>query len=351
MIRLFFYFNFFDMKNSKISTLSGIFLFVCGLGLIAVLFVPMWRIDLDAPQYPEGLRLLIYASKLAGNVDIINGLNHYIGMKTLHANDFVEFKILPGIIIFFALLFFAAALLAKRKWLNISFALFVLFGIIAMVDFWRWEYDYGHNLNPEAAIIVPGMAYQPPLIGFKQLLNFGAYSMPDIGGWIFVAAGAILLGLVVYEWKWHSKKALQFSPAAMLLIVMLSFSFDSCSTSPQPLRIGKDNCEFCKMPISDNRFGAEVITRKSKIYVFDDPHCVLAFLQTNKVSKLDIAGIYFTNFAAPHQLVNVKQAYFFKSPALKSPMNGNIAAFDNEDSLNKIMPELNGGKISREEMQ
>jgi len=52
------------------------------------------------------------------------------------------------------------------------FTLFVLFGIIAMVDFWRWEYDYGHDLDPNAAIIVPGMAYQPPLIGFKQLLNF-----------------------------------------------------------------------------------------------------------------------------------------------------------------------------------
>ena len=76
-------------------------LLLCGIGLIWVLFTPMWRIDLDAPQYPEGLRMLIYANKLAGNIDIINGLNHYIGMKTLHADDFVEFKVLPGIILFF----------------------------------------------------------------------------------------------------------------------------------------------------------------------------------------------------------------------------------------------------------
>jgi hypothetical protein len=53
-----------------------------------------------------------------------------------------------------------------------------------MIDFWLWEYDYGHNLNPNAPIIVPGMSYQPPLLGFKQLLNFGAYSYPDVGGWI-----------------------------------------------------------------------------------------------------------------------------------------------------------------------
>ena len=59
-------------------------LVVCGIALTAVLFVPMWKIELQAPQYPEGLELKIYPHKLGGNVDIINGLNHYIGMKTLH---------------------------------------------------------------------------------------------------------------------------------------------------------------------------------------------------------------------------------------------------------------------------
>ena len=77
--------------------------------------------------------------------------------------------------------------------LTTVFILFVVFGIVAMIDFWRWEYNYGHNLNPDAPIIVPGMAYQPPLIGFKQLLNFGAYSIPAIGGFLFVGVGIILV--------------------------------------------------------------------------------------------------------------------------------------------------------------
>ena len=51
------------------------------------------------------------------------------------------------------------------------------------------------NLNPNAPIIVPGMSYQPPLLGFKQLLNFGAYSYPDIGGWIMFGVGMISVGL------------------------------------------------------------------------------------------------------------------------------------------------------------
>ena len=82
------------MKDDKLKPWIRFLLIICGLALVAVLFVPLWRIDLAAPQYPEGLRLLIYPDKLAGNVDIINGLNHYIGMKTLHTEDFMEFKIM-----------------------------------------------------------------------------------------------------------------------------------------------------------------------------------------------------------------------------------------------------------------
>src|SRR5829696_3098017 len=136
------------MNHHKITTLSRLSLFLCAVALVVVLFVPMWRIDLQAPQYPEGLQLLIYPNKLAGNVDIINGLNHYIGMKTLHTDDFPEFKILPGIIIFFAAFFMITAFAGKRKWMNILFIVFVAFGTFAMIDFWRWEYNYGHNLDP-----------------------------------------------------------------------------------------------------------------------------------------------------------------------------------------------------------
>lgn len=339
------------MKNNKIATITRILLFICSLGLIVVLFVPMWRIDLDAPQYPEGLRMLIYADKLGGNVDIINGLNHYIGMKTLHNDDFAEFKILPGVIVFFSLLCLVVAIAAKRKWLTIVLALFVTFGVVAMYDFWKWEYEYGHNLNPDAAIIVPGMAYQPPLIGFKQLLNFGAYSMPDTGGWIFVAVGAILLGLVFFEWKRGKRLKKTIAMLPLLIAVLITTGLSSCSTQPQAIRIGLDNCDFCKMTITDNRFGAELVTKKGKVFKFDDGHCAVGFLHSQKVAPKDIAGIYFTDFSTPDKLINVTEVHFLQSPALKSPMGGNIAAFSNADSLQKIFEKLNGNKITWEEMQ
>lgn len=339
------------MNNNKIANSSRIAILVAGLALVAVLFTPIWRIELTAPQYPEGLTLLIHANKLAGSVEIINGLNHYIGMKTLHTDDFVEFKVLPGIILFFSALFILSAIIAGRKLMYFLFGLFVTFGVLAMVDFWRWEYDYGHNLDPNAAIIVPGMAYQPPLIGFKQLLNFGAYSIPDIGGWIFIGAGLILLVCVVLEWK-KAKAGFQKTTALNLMVIMLSATLlSSCSTEPVPIRIGKDNCDFCKMTISDKRFGAEIVTKKSKIYKFDDQHCIMQYLKAGTVASEDIAGIYFVDFSSPDNLIDAKKAYFLQSPDFKSPMNGNIAAFSHEDSLAKALPKFYGNAITWEDMQ
>jgi Na+/alanine symporter len=72
------------MISNKIKAVSKACLVICAVALSIILVVPMWRIELNAPQYPEGLKLLIFANRLAGNVDIINGLNHYIGMKNLY---------------------------------------------------------------------------------------------------------------------------------------------------------------------------------------------------------------------------------------------------------------------------
>ncbi len=186
------------MKTSNLTLVSKLLLLIIGSLFIGSLFVPMWRIELSAPQYPEGLTLQLYANKIGGDVDIINGLNHYIGMATLHTENFFEFKVLPYVFGSFALISFVLIFINKRKAVLGFLIVFVLFVVLSGIDFYRWNYEYGHNLDPNAAIKVPGMSYQPPLLGYKQLLNFGAYSIPDSGGWMLAAAG-VLLGLIVLK--------------------------------------------------------------------------------------------------------------------------------------------------------
>ena len=74
----------------EISKLSKWLLIISGIFLAVSIVLPIWRIELDAPQYPEGLGLQIFSYKLGGDVAIINGLNHYIGMQTLHEENFIE---------------------------------------------------------------------------------------------------------------------------------------------------------------------------------------------------------------------------------------------------------------------
>ncbi|MBK7433564.1 MAG: nitrous oxide reductase accessory protein NosL [Chitinophagaceae bacterium] len=339
------------MKNNRISTNARILLVACGLALAAVLFTPMWRIELNAPQYPEGLNLLIYADRLAGNVDIINGLNHYIGMKTLHTGDFIEFTLLPFIIGFFALAFITTGILGKRKWMNLLLILFICFGITAMIDFWRWEYNYGHNLDPNAAIIVPGMAYQPPLIGFKQLLNFGAYSVPDTGGWIFVGVGLVLLLMVIWEWWRNRKNAKARSLVTKTVALALLLSLNSCTPKPEPIATGKDNCSFCKMTISDGRFSCEFVTKKGKPYKFDDTHCLLAFLNTKFIEQKDIHSYYFADFNAPSNLLPSGKALLYQSTCFKGPMNGNLVAFSDAEGMKKTTTACNGSQVNWEQIK
>lgn len=335
------------MKNKKLSGLARTIALLCGLSLIVVLFVPLWQIELAAPQYPEGLVLKMYPNKLAGNVDVINGLNHYIGMKTLHANNFIEFTILPYIIGFFAAFCFFVAIINKRKWLTGLLISFVLFGIIAMVDFYRWNYNYGHDLDPNAAIQVPGMTYQPPLIGYKQLLNFGAYSIPDIGGWIFISVGLLLLTAVIIQFKKKKKQVMStVNKAVAAVSVFLMFMLMSCNTGPQPIKLGADACSFCKMSIADNRFGGEIITKKGKIFKFDDMHCVLGFMKANTINNNDIKETWLVNFDEPHNFIDAKKAFLLKSNELHSPMGGNVATFADENKLNEAMKNIKGETIT-----
>lgn len=337
------------MKN-KTGYISRLLLIISATGLVFVLFQPIWKIDLDAPQYPEGLSLKIYANDLKGNVDIINGLNHYIGMKTLHKSDFVEFTVLPYCIIFFVAAFMLVAIAGRRKWLNILLCLFVLFGIIAIADFWRWEYNYGHNLDPNAAIIVPGMAYQPPLIGFKQLLNFGAYSMPDIGGWIFIGAGVLLLSAALIEWRKvrdFRKRNILLQPALLFFIPLF---LNSCKNGPDAIETGKDNCYFCKMTITDPRYGAELITNKGKAYKFDDIHCIVNFIRSGMIDRKNIKDVYLVDFAGDHSLMKSAEGFLLQGDAVHGPMNGNVIAFSNKDSMKENMVRLNANPVNWEQL-
>lgn len=183
----------------KLTLTTRIVLFVCGLAFFPALKVPVWQIILEAPQYPEGLKMEIWANKFGGDVKNINNLNHYIGMDTITEDKFPELKVMPYMILAMGILAIISSFTGQIRLLWITAIYLIVCGTWGMIDFYQWEYDYGHNLDPHAAIKIPGMSYQPPLIGWKQLLNFLACSMPDTGGWLIISSGTVICGTLFLE--------------------------------------------------------------------------------------------------------------------------------------------------------
>jgi hypothetical protein len=181
------------------STRARIILAVAVLLTASAFLFPLWNVYLGAPQYPEGLGMRIWVNRITGikpnDLDSINNLNHYIGMKRIVPESIPELRFMPFALGALVLCGLAAAWTGRRALVKAWVAAFLALACAGLVDFWRWEYDYGHDLDMENAIIkVPGMNYQPPLLGSRQLLNFRATSLPGIGSFALVAA----LGLGVY---------------------------------------------------------------------------------------------------------------------------------------------------------
>jgi copper chaperone NosL len=184
---------------------SRLLVAVAALALALVYVLPLWHIALEAPQYPEGLGLYISVNRIEGenpqDLNSINNLNHYIGMKVITPEDIPELRFMPWLLGGLIALGLGVALVGRRWLLYAWVTIFLLGALAGLADFWRWGYDYGHNLDPHAIIKIPGMSYQPPLLGRKQLLNFNAASWPAAGGWIAIAVLLLGIALAVREFR------------------------------------------------------------------------------------------------------------------------------------------------------
>lgn len=173
-------------------------LVVLGAGTLLVIasFFPLWHITMFANQFPEGIRLSIYAYKLVGgnggaDLQGINILNHYIGMREIQAADFLEMKFIPFALGVFVLLGLRTAVFAKIRDLVDLAVLFAYFSAFSFGVFWYRMYTYGHQLSPEAPIKVA--PFTPPVLGHQHIANFDVYSTPGLGT---VLLGVFTLGLV-----------------------------------------------------------------------------------------------------------------------------------------------------------
>jgi copper chaperone NosL len=158
---------------------------IAALLLLPVFFLPVlpiWVMKMKAPQYPEGLTLTIYVNDIRGDIQKINTLNHYVGMKAIAASDFKEFTYMPQALSIFGLGALLGALFGRRWFAILGWLAFTGFAVFMFLQFGGWLYRYGHELDPRAALKLE--VFTPPLIGFKKMANFKVWSLPGVGTWL-----------------------------------------------------------------------------------------------------------------------------------------------------------------------
>jgi copper chaperone NosL len=162
---------------------------------------PLWRIRLEAPQYPKGLIMDIYSHKLEGgnhgqHIQEINTLNHYIGMHKIDRDELPDLDWLPFAFGLLALLALRCAAIGNVRSLVDLAVVTCYVGGFAMVRFVYKLYSFGHHLDPSAPVTVK--PFTPAILGAKQIANFTTHSYPQLG--TFLVGGFITLVLAVTVW-------------------------------------------------------------------------------------------------------------------------------------------------------
>lgn len=174
----------------------GFLLLVARVLLLVSLFLPYWHMELHAPQYPDNLHLTAYLNHLSGDVEEIDGLNHYIGMRPLEEAAQVERSIGVYIMIFFVVLLELASFIHSR-WAVLLVAPVILFPGVFLLDLHLWMSHFGMNLDPHAPLSSAIDPFVPPILGTGVIGQFKTVASAGIG-LILAAAASVILILALY---------------------------------------------------------------------------------------------------------------------------------------------------------
>ncbi len=170
-----------------------------GFLLVVSIFVPYWRLVLNAPQYPGGLEVTAYLNRLDGDVREIDGLNHYIGMRPLGEAAQLERSLSIAALAVIALLLVAAVYI-HTQWAALASLPALLFPAFFLGDMYYWLHSFGTNLDPRAPLSSSIKPFVPPVLGEGFVGQFSTVAYPGPGLILATIASAlILVGLVAHR--------------------------------------------------------------------------------------------------------------------------------------------------------
>jgi len=193
-----------EKLDSPLTARGRVLVLVAAILLPLSFMTPLWHMDFWAQQYPEGLELFIYSHALIGGDDgndlqEINVLNHYIGMKELKAEEFTELKWIPLVLGAITVLTFRSVVVGTLGSVLDLLVISIYFGLFSLWSFWYKLSAYGHELDPRAAVQVD--PFTPPVFGHKMVGQFEVWSYPSPGTWLVVGFGVFLIAGFIVSWR------------------------------------------------------------------------------------------------------------------------------------------------------
>ncbi|MEZ5175429.1 MAG: cytochrome C [Acidimicrobiia bacterium] len=169
--------------------------------LMVSLLLPYWVLNLKAPQFPDGLQVRAYVNRLEGDVVELEGLNHYVGLKSFEdAAVFERSVAIMAVIVFAGLL--VAALLIHSRWVLLLVLPGLLFPIVFLADLQFWLWNFGNNLDPRAPLAAAVGEFTPPVFGSAEIAQFDTLALPGLG-LILAMIASVLIGVGL----WFHRKA------------------------------------------------------------------------------------------------------------------------------------------------
>ncbi len=135
-----------------------------------------------------------------------------------------------------------------------------------------------------------------------------------------------------------------------LVLLCISLLLFTCSTAEQPIDYGHVSCDFCQMTVVDQRYAAQLVTTKGKVFVFDAAECMINYMQAEENQRHEYSQTLVNDYLTPTKLINAKTAYYLRSEQLPSPMGAYITAVENMEAAESLKEKHEGVIYNWEEL-